>query len=391
MNFRIVDDNKYIILWKSNYYLVNAFTKDLLLYVEEKCEWHELRKKLGLSRKNTKELFRYLSEQLEEAEYGDNINLSFPLKIQWRITERCNLKCLHCYLGDLSNNIDLEEEKIEMIAKKLASSQITEITITGGEALLVKLLPQIVEIFIKNKIKVNIYTNGILLNSFIDNIIQRKVNPRDISFFISLDGLKETHEKIRGIGTFDKVINNILYAKKYNCFVTTNTVINKLNYKDIPILYLTLFKLGVDQIQISNVFEIGNAKNLSLDKESSTWFLNAISEVIKYSGNRLLYAKIPDEEQKNSQIYSIEKDKTVLLGEEKWKCAAGIGKATVTANGDVLCCPFLKESILGNILTEDLREIWNKKERQLFLKKLAMNNNNSRLCLAMKGVKRNEL
>ena len=80
------------------------------------------------------------------------------------------------------------------------------------------------------------------------------------------------------------------------------------------------------------------------------------------------------------------KNKTLnTLGSQKWKCAAGIGRATINPNGDVVCCPFIKKYCLGNILDKDLREIWDDKNRYEFLKFLANKNDGSRKCFVARG------
>ena len=106
--------------------------------------------------------------------------------------------------------------------------------------------------------------------------------------------------------------------------------------------------------------------------------------ISKYdNGTKLLYAELPDEDNK-SKIYLADDKNDSFLQKEDWKCSAGIGKATLDYDGKVYCCPFLKESLIGDIVQEDLKKIWNKKERLLFIKKLIKDNNNSRLCIAAK-------
>ena len=99
---------------------------------------------------------------------------------------------------------------------------------------------------------------------------------------------------------------------------------------------------------------------------------------------------MPDEEC-NSEIYLLNKDKVEYLQTEKWKCSAGIGKCTIDYNGDVYCCPFIKNYCLGNLVTSDIEKVWYNKKRYEFLKLIARENNNSRVCIAAKQrVERNK-
>ena len=395
MRKRMIDDDRFIINIDNKYYVVNEYTFDIInLYCNNK-DINYIAKDLKMSKFKLRRKLKKLQKEIANIEYYDNnIDLNFPLKVQWKITNKCNLKCKHCYLGKLNNN-ELDDKKLMSIAKKIVESNIMEVTITGGEALLVKTLPEIVALLIENDIKVNIFTNAILLEKFEKELIDiLGYIPFDsLDFFISIDGLEESHEKIRGKGTFKKTINNIKLVVSKGYRVTTNSVLSKLNYKDIPKLYEMLCKIGVYKIQISNLIDSGSANsNMKLNKEEQDGFIKELKKVLRKldMGSKLLYAQMPDEEC-NSEIYLLNKDKVEYLQTEKWKCSAGIGKCTIDYNGDVYCCPFIKNYCLGNLVTSDIEKVWYNKKRYEFLKLIARENNNSRVCIAAKQrVERNK-
>ena len=386
MRKRKIGDDLFVIYLNGNYYVVNQVTFELISFWMENPSVKDLAKKLKLSKKETLEIYTVLRQTINHAEYyDDNIDLDFPLKVQWRIVNQCNLKCKHCYLGDF-DNFSLSNEMILKIANNIISNSVLEVTLTGGEALLVHILPEIVEMFTKNDIKVNVFTNGLLLDSFLSVLESKNIDKRMLNLFVSIDGLKETHERMRGVNTFDKVIKNLSYAHKLGYFITTNSVLTKLNYWEIPELYTYLRNLGVDKIQISNVVETGRGQNMRLTAKQHEQFFNELTTSVVKNGkaDSLLYADLPDEECK-SNVYLIDKEKKHFLQLENWKCSAGVGKATIDANGDVYCCPFIKSSKIGNVLNENLRDIWTRSSRFSFLEKLGKDNNNSRVCLALKN------
>lgn len=387
MRSKQIDDDLYIVIWNDKYYEVNSYTKELLEIFDSTQRVDELKNKLKLPSKKIKELYAYLLNEMDEATYCDNIQLDFPLKVQWRINSRCNLKCKHCYLGELKG-FQLADEFLDYITEMLIRSSVMEVTLTGGEALLVKKLPEIIKRLVSSGIKVNVYTNGILLRNALNSIEKFDLDKRYIVFFISVDGMEYTHESIRGVGTFSTTIDNILYAVKQGFQVTTNTVLNNINYTEVPSLFALLYSLGVRKIQISNVVEKGRASGLSLTYEQQEDFLTEIKKTIGSLNaiDSLLYAKIPDDGCR-SKVYLISENDEEFIEYENWKCSAGIGKVTIDANGDVLCCPFISESKLGNIIDNDLKTVWAGTQRFVFLKKLAESNNGSRICLAMKGEK----
>lgn len=85
----------------------------------------------------------------------------------WDITSNCNLRCRHCYNGDLyfkNKIIDLTlEEKLDMI-RKVAKSGFKYLSLLGGEPLISEGLDEILKEAKNCGLKVFITTNGTLMN-----------------------------------------------------------------------------------------------------------------------------------------------------------------------------------------------------------------------------------
>ena len=388
MRKRQLNDKEIIIFINNKYYVVNKDTLYLIEKFKLNSEISCLSKEIELSKHKTIKIYKRLSKKKKNVKYYDNnIELEFPLKIQWNITNRCNLKCKHCYLGNL-NNQQLSSDELYLIADRLINSNVIEVGISGGEALLVEDLPYIVYKLISNDIKVNIFTNGLFLKKFENKLvsIMKKTPIDDLRFSVSIDGLKQTHDMIRGKGTYDKIMNNLTYIINRGYLVTTNTVLSELNCKEVPELYELLHSMGVYKIQIANLIDSGRAnKSLKIDSISKKMFINELQKVLIKIGNdrKLLFAEIPDGEC-DSDVYWFDKYEKKFLQKEQWKCSAGIGKATIDYDGTMYCCPFMKKYSLGNILDKSLSEIWSSKNRYEFLRELAKNNNNSRVCIVAK-------
>ena len=388
MKKRMINDEELIINLNDMYYVVNEYSYNLLQHYYSCKDLEELAKKLNLSLRKTRKIYTNLKEEIDNVDYYDNnIDLDFPLKLQWKVTNKCNLKCAHCYLGELTNK-ELSAEELMKIATKIANSNIMEVTITGGEALLVKSLPDIVKLLIDSEISVNIFTNAVLLDKFEKELSEKMgYSPTSkLNFFISVDGLEETHNIIRGNGTFEKTMNNIKLVVSKGYKVTTNTVLSMINHLDVPALYEYLNNIGVYKIQISNLIASGNAsKDMLLTKELKDEFLVNLKAVLARmdNGRKLLYAEMPDDGYQ-SDVYLVDKDNKTYLQKEDWKCSAGIGKATIVYNGEVYCCPFMKTLPLGNLVKKELHEVWGCSNRFEFLKEIAINNKNSRVCIAAK-------
>ena len=129
------------------------------------------------------------------------------------LTNRCNLNCVHCYLGP--QDCELRSSKAEISTKQWLSiiDQITEagclyILLTGGEVLLLPDFDTIYHKCVTNGLLVNVFTNGTLVNGKILSLFEN-LPPQSVE--ISLYGATpQTYEAITGIkGSFRKCIHGI--------------------------------------------------------------------------------------------------------------------------------------------------------------------------------------
>lgn len=382
---RKLKENENLILWNNKYYVVNDLTYDLLDMFDKKYEVDDIAKKLGFKKKEIKLMFEEIEKKLFAKDYyEDNLKLVTPIKVQWKITNKCNLRCGHCYLGKL-DGFELDFDKVMKITDMIIDSNVMEVTLSGGECLTYKGVDKVIFKLLDQGIKVSVFTNAILLKSFLSKLDSKIKDKNNLQFFVSVDGLKENHEKIRGKNTYNKTINNIEYAISKGYKVVTNTVITAVNYDDIIDMVVMLKKLGVKDVQLSNLIVQGNATNdLKLELKKQLELKDKLSELYKKHPEfgYIYYSEIPDEEGVR-KVYSLGADKDEYIGNDNWKCTAGIARVTIDPNGKVYCCPFFKDSYLGNLGSEKLEDVWDNVNRYKFLKRLSRENSD-RVCLAMK-------
>ena len=124
------------------------------------------------------------------------------------LTSECIYNCKMCHKEGIKDKREnnLNSEDIEFLYNTLNKNfGITKVNITGGEPLLREDIKDIVNKLSNDGAKVNITTNGYLLNNFMDTV--KKINHLNISLH-SLN--KEKFEQIIGAeNKFETVINNI--------------------------------------------------------------------------------------------------------------------------------------------------------------------------------------
>ena len=79
----------------------------------------------------------------------------------WNITAKCNMGCEYCHR--FFNPTNLSKDENLKILDNIIKSNIKNITWTGGEALLIPYLPELMRIAHEHGIKNKLITNGILL------------------------------------------------------------------------------------------------------------------------------------------------------------------------------------------------------------------------------------
>jgi len=151
-----------------------------------------------------------------------------PLFCGHKLTYNCNLKCKMCpFWRRLSPNSTLDQEKA--ILKQVYNSGACGIAFEGGEPLLRTDLKDILAFSRSLPLQTSLITNGTLLESRIDEIYPY-ING---AIFVSLDGLEQTHDAIRGVnGSYAKAVQGINAARE-KVAVTINTTVMAENIDEV--------------------------------------------------------------------------------------------------------------------------------------------------------------
>ena len=378
-----IGEDRFIIPFNNKYFVVNEYTKNLIDVLNHSEDIQDFAKKQNLNETEAYALVNELDQQIDDCDYYEtNVSLPVPLKIQWKMTMRCNLRCKHCYLGELSQKC-LPKADLLRIAKEINDFGVMEVTLTGGEVFTVDCIDEIIQYFHDHEIKMIIFTNALLANLH-KEFLQSLQNKDLIKFIVSVDGTQKEHEFIRGEGTYHKTLQNIKMLTDMGFKVSVNMVLNKKNYTSLFDLVGELNTVGVSNLQLSELIPMGNAtKDLCMDTNDFKKLQEIFRKIHKvYKTSNIFYSA--EDDGTENEIFLLTEDKLQSFGQEKWKCGAGLGKGTILVNGDVVCCPFMENYTLGNVLNAPLNKVWDSENRYKFLKMIAENNNGHRKCIVLR-------
>jgi len=173
----------------------------------------------------------------------------------WEITKRCNLKCLHCIMGDCSGYEMTTKEAFEVIdkIKKLGGKRLF---ITGGEPIMRSDLGSIIKEAHFHGLTVCLITNGTMISEFFLENISNYIE----NIAISIDGFQKTQDMIRGNGVYEKCISAIKLIAYHDIDVSVYTTIHALNEHFIYKFVEEMFQHGVENFHFNEISPEGRAK-----------------------------------------------------------------------------------------------------------------------------------
>lgn len=249
------------------------------------------------------------------------------------ITRKCNLRCKHCLNSSgLELDDNLSDEEIKKLIVQLSNAGIQEIRFTGGEPLTHNSIYDFISLATNNGIYVSIGTNGTLIT---ENIAKKLKKAGLKKAVLSLDGTKERHDFIRGLGNFDKTFKAIDYLKENNIDVKVNSVIMKNNIEEV----IELAKIMNDNktdFFIRRFIESGRGSLL----EGNTLTFNDYL----YVNERLKYLLDKDKYVRGHYIRLSDNSKNTRINipfNIKLSCKVGQRALVILPNGLIHFCGFL--------------------------------------------------
>ncbi len=314
---------------------------------------------------------------------------SGPLITLWSITHRCNLNCAHCYVPQNNGMKELNYSEVCKVIDQLHEAKNFVIGFSGGEALLREDIYDIIHYASKKEMSIALATNGTLITKD----VARNLKESGLGYAqISIDGLKEVHDQIRGRGMFNKAIQGIKNAIEAGLYVSMDVVITRLNVHQIDNLIELAKDLGVSKFEILDFVPSEKAAGVSeialnpLEMEQfgkkvcEIWhdlIINKYPLTLSYKNpifTRILAQRYPKityipyfkgifpKDAMNFFNFSDRLTKGVF-GEQKpfspfiTGCESGIYVIHIKPNGDVTPCP-LNPALLGNVQRTHIQSIW---------------------------------
>jgi MoaA/NifB/PqqE/SkfB family radical SAM enzyme len=273
--------------------------------------------------------------------------LTAPHQIAFDITNKCNLRCLHCYNFSGENIIvgnELTDGEIINFVESLEKLKLYNLCFCGGETLLRKnIIIESTKILTRNNItNVSMVSNGLLFNYKTAEELKAAGLHR-IQF--SLDGYtKESHDRLRNkIGTYEKVMESIKIATELDFILEIAFSPTSFNIEEFTDLCVMLKSINEKIIvRVQPLMLLGRASlNLEEINPTSIQYRRLVRQI-----NILI-----------SKHYRIEWGDPVDHLMRFSSRSLPVNHSNVRANGDIAVSPYLP-LIVGNIKKHTFQEYW---------------------------------
>ncbi len=302
-----------------------------------------------------------------------------PLVV-WNMTNRCNLKCLHCYISaeDRSYSDELTTDEAKAFIDDIAQMGCPVLLFSGGEPLLREDIFELGRYAAEKGTRPVISSNGTLITPE----VAKKIKAAGFQYVgISIDGAEATHDHFRQHkGGFKAAISGIKNCVAAGVKAGTRLTINAHNYKDLPAVLDIVEKEHIPCFCMYHLVYAGRGREMAkqdishaesrrtmqiLIDKALNWDKRGIETEILTTDNHadgiFLWNYIKQHLPKRA-------DEVVELLQMHGGCSAGGKMANVDPRGNVHPCQFWSHYTLGNIREKRFSEIWSNPDEPLLNK-----------------------
>lgn len=346
-----------------------------------------------------KQMTRDVSASAKGVRHDPTFATPMPREIGLQLTNRCNLRCKHCFqwnedgayhrLEPHEQQAELDIELIERILSEVGTSA-SRLYLWGGEPLVYGQWDRLIACLQTHDLWTVLCTNGIGLSKKLESLCRVSHN---LTCLVSIDGFQPEHDALRGRNTFKKTVSGIsslLDAKAaghYRGEVSVSAVIHPALTERL-IEFVAFFEgLGVNTVYLGFPWYIPTATARRMDayfSENFGWLAalqpeldprglaswhsytfrlhpECIDTLVSQMGviaartwncrvrfqPELTPAEVPD----------------FILGSEKpgmgrSRCLSVVQRLNVLPNGDVTTCKLFPEFAIGNLQQATVAELW---------------------------------
>jgi radical SAM protein with 4Fe4S-binding SPASM domain len=290
----------------------------------------------------------------------DEVDLFRPA-LYWYLTDRCNLRCGHCWINAEPSKKCIDEMTLTQATDLLtecARLGVPHITFSGGEPLLYPHAGAVFEKAVSLGLPFGVETNGLLVDDAVLTILReaQKVTGAEVAC-VSLDGGdRESHEALRGQHTFRRTVYALQRMQYEKVPFMIQCVLHRKNTESIPAIFEIAHQVGARQLSFAVLHPVGRGiAQLERIGFARRELLTAVAKVVESASRAKndetkVNIKIPPGVLTPGILAQID-----LAPNCRLVTGCGFPKLAVFPNGDVSLCALTRgKTSFGNVRSEPL-------------------------------------
>lgn len=298
--------------------------------------------------------------------------------VHFQIEKDCNLRCWFCgqwgrkgfFSDGRKEDLKMKYEDWERVVAQLAdyrnaSGISPDILLWGGEPLLCPFFEKLVRLLRINGFRLGVVTNGTLIDRYADLLGQEFHH-----IYVSIDGDREVHDKIRGKGVYEKVTQNLRLIYGGNARISIMTVISPDTLpilEKLPDLFGTL---ACDEILLQEMIVFTRQEAVAYKEWMKECFGMEAPEIDSWVGEAVDERKKAETLRKILASFYPKPVRYLPHTAGDPPCRSPFSHIHIAWNGEVLYCTDFYDFTAGNVKREPLLEIFENKKSEKFRREI---------------------
>lgn len=286
---------------------------------------------------------------------------------QWHITDECDQRCKHCYIFSENCNKKLDAMSWQQMQDTFYNcldfckfyDRLPYFYITGGDPILHPDFWKLLGLMKQHGVPFTILGNPFHLT---DDVCRRLKEYGCEKYQLSIDGLRQTHDWFRKLGSFDITLEKIGCINRAGIRSVVMTTVSGTNIDEVPGIIDAVVAAGVNVFAFARYCPTSEEKNVGIEPLR---YRKLLSDCDK---------KFKEYEAAGCQTYFNKKDHLWTLYEYETGafqipeavengmiyggCNCGNCHLTILPTGDVYACRRVQNSKVANVFTDRLADVW---------------------------------
>jgi radical SAM protein with 4Fe4S-binding SPASM domain len=271
-----------------------------------------------------------------------------PLHAMLELTDRCNLRCRHCYVRRGNTAAELSSGEWKHVLTELAQAGVLFLTLSGGEPLTRLDFFEIAKEARRLQFAIIVFTNGTLIDlATADGLAA--LCPQRVEISI-LGASARSHDAMTGVaGSFRRALRGARLLVERRVPVELKTTWMRTNVGEHHGIFSIAREMGVPLRESFLLLSRRNGEDVAAQLGASEAQLRSMAEA--------RYGKIP-----RARLPAMPKPITGKQAAEAPPCGAGQVSCRIGATGRVTPCAALEDT-LGNVRKRPFPTIWERSAR----------------------------